>query len=174
MGSLEVIGSVYKIRFQAIATETATIQYAFSKDINNDRVLEYLLQSSNNFVDFTFQEKLRASALNLLFGAGSFAVEGDKLGGSITAALEGLGTVAIAYSLIVSAFEPLYDWESIIPFSIGLGAYVGGAIYGIIRAQTYHKPGSQLAVNPFDRLGIDLVSTANDNLGLKISYAWRF
>jgi hypothetical protein len=174
MGSIEIIGSVYRIRFQAITTETATIQYVFSENIRNDRVLESLLRGTNYLVDFTFQERLSASALNLLFGAGSFAVEGDKLGGGITAALEGLGTVAIAYSLIASGFEPFYDWESIIPFSIGLGTYVGGAIYGIIRAQTHHKPGSQMAINPFDRLGIDLVSSANDGLGLKISYAWSF
>lgn len=47
-------------------------------------------------------------------------------------------------------------------------------MFGIIRSQIYHKPGSQIAINPFDRLGIDLVSSTNDDVGLKISYTWRF
>lgn len=103
MGSIEIIGSTYKVRFQAITTETATIRYAFSENIRNDRVLESLLQGTNYLVDFTFQERLSASALNLLYGAGSFFVEGDKFGGGVTAALEGLGTVAIVSTLLLKA-----------------------------------------------------------------------
>jgi hypothetical protein len=182
MGSIEIIGSMYKIHFQAIATETATIQYTFSEDIRNDRVLESLLQGTNYLVDFTPQQRLSASALNLLFGAGSFFVEGDKFGGGITAAAEGLGTILFVYALAnfntnkdsyneeYASIEKSYEaW----PFFIGIGCYVGGAIFGIIRAQTYHKPGSRVAIMP-DGLGIDLVSASNNDVGFKISYTWKF
>jgi hypothetical protein len=144
----------------------------FSENIRNDRVLESLLRGTNYLVDFTFQERLTASALNLAFGAGSFFIERDGVGGGVTALIEGLGVVAMGIGGYMNTVfpVPLYDFI----FYGGLGVYVGGVVYGIIRAQTYHKPGSQMAVNPLDRLGIDLVSTANDGPGLKISYAWSF
>lgn len=46
-------------------------------------------------MDFTPQERLTASALNLLFGAGSFFVERDKFGGILTASFEGVGVFII-------------------------------------------------------------------------------
>jgi hypothetical protein len=179
MGSIEIIGSMYRIRFQAIATETATIQYAFSDNIRNDSVLESLLQGTNYLVDFTFQERLSASALNLLFGSGSFFVEGDKFGGGVTAALEGLGVVGIVFALAHKAGnyndeDKLVDTYDAYPFFIGIGFYVGGAIFGVIRAQTYHKPGSQVAAAPFNGLALDVVPTAHKDIGVKISYTWRF
>jgi hypothetical protein len=182
MGSIEIIGSVYRIRFQAITTETATIQYAFSENIRNDSVLESLLRGTNYLVDFTFQERLSASALNLVFGIGSFLVEKDIKGGTIIAVSEGLGIMLLAGGLIANdAFYGNNDdhkltSDPVIPyiFFAGLFVYIGGAIYGGIQGFTYHKPGSQMAINPFDRLGIDLVPTANDDIGLKVSYTWRF
>ncbi|MDR1250314.1 MAG: CsgG/HfaB family protein [Treponema sp.] len=178
-GSIEIIGAQYKIRFQAIATETAAIQYAFSENINNNSVLESLLQGTNYLVDFTTQERFTASALNLFFGAGSFFTERDGLGGGITAALEGLGAVGIISGLVIKAAFYNPDTELIksyaaYPFYIGVGFYLGGAIYGIIRAQTYHKPGSQMAAMPLDRLGIAIVPTAHNRAGLKLSYTWSF
>jgi hypothetical protein len=183
MGSIEIIGSMYKIRFQAVTTETATIQYAFSENIRNDSVLESLLQGTNYLVDFTPRQRLSASALNLLFGAGSFFVEGDKFGGGVTAGAEGLGTALFVYALAnfntnkdsyneqYASIEKSYEaW----PLFIGIGCYLGGAVFGIIRAQTYHKPGSRVAIIPFDGLGIDLVSTTNDNVAFKMSYTWKF
>jgi uncharacterized membrane protein YfcA len=174
IGSIELIGSRYRIRLQAIATEGATIEYAFSEDIRSDKVLESLLQRTNDLVDFTFEERLKASALNLLFGLGSFVVERDKFGGGVTAALEGVGTVVVVATLIYSWGEPMAISETTYPFFIGLGCYAGGAIFSIIRAQIYHKPGSQVAIRPLDGLSLDVVPTANDDLGYKISYTWRF
>jgi hypothetical protein len=140
-----------------------------SEDIRSDKVLESLLQGTGYLVDFTFEERLKASALNLLFGLGSFLVGGDKFGGGVTAALEGVGTVVIGSTLI-------YWWDTGLdyPFLIGLGCYVGGAIFGVIRAQIYHKPGSQVAIRPLDGLSLYVVPTAHDDLGYKISYTWKF
>ena len=43
MGSIDSIGAAYRLRFQAISTEDAVIQYVFSENINEDRVLASLL-----------------------------------------------------------------------------------------------------------------------------------
>lgn len=182
MGSIEIIGTAYKIRFQAITTETAAIRYAFSENINNDRVLESLLQGTNYLVDFTFSQRLQTSALNVVFGLGSFLIEEDRRGGIITAVFEGIGTVLWVGSLIAdNAFyggrtEHKITDDPVIPyiFYTGLFTYIGGAIYGIIRAQTYHRPGSRMALLPVDGLGIHLVSFRDNDAGLKISYSWRF
>ena len=43
MGSVLRIGALYRLRFQAISTENAIIQYVFSENINNDATLASLL-----------------------------------------------------------------------------------------------------------------------------------
>jgi hypothetical protein len=47
-------------------------------------------------------------------------------------------------------------------------------IFGAIRAQTYHKSGSQIAHIPLDGLKLDLVSAKNNKAGLQISYRWQY
>ncbi|MDR1899520.1 MAG: CsgG/HfaB family protein [Treponema sp.] len=202
MGSIEIIGSAYKIRFQAIAAETATIQYAFNENIKNDRVLESLLIGTNLLVDFTGGERLKTAGLNLFYGAGSFFIERDKFGGGVTAVLEGVGTVLFIYALAKynseksaynasdnsygggygygggGGYDPGYgsivDTLEAYPFYIGIASYVGGVIFGAIRAYMYHKPGSQVAETVFDRMNIGLVSLDNENVGLQIAYKWKF
>jgi hypothetical protein len=198
IGSIEIIGNVYRIRFQAISTEGATIQYSFSENIKNDSVLETLLAGSNTLVDFTPTQRMTASALNLAFGAGSFLIEGDKLGGGITAGVEGVGVVLFIYALAQynsKISQGLYaadkEWDytrdelkttktlsiessyEAYPYFIGIAAYTGGAIFGAIRAQIYHKPGSRIAHTPLDGLKLDLVADHNSNAGLQVSYTWR-
>jgi TolB-like protein len=170
MGSIDLIGSRYRIRFQAIATEGATIEYAFSEDITSDKILESLLQGTNFLVDFTFEERLKASGLNLLLGAGSFFVEKDYKSGRTTAIWEGIGAGLIVVAFATSSEEGINGYV-LYP---GLGCYAIGAVYGIIKAQTYHKPGSQVAIRPLDGLGIDVVPTAHNDMGYKLSYTWKF
>jgi TolB-like protein len=181
MGSIEMIGAEYRIRFRAITVETASIVYTFSQNTKNDRVLETLLMgAAASLVDFTFQERITASALNLALGAGSFFIQKDTRGGGITAALEGLGIIGmVAGQLLYSShyresYSSINDSYYAYPFYLGLGAYLGGAVYGVIRAQTYHKPGSQVAVSPPNGLRLNLVSHDNKHPGLGISYAWSF
>jgi hypothetical protein len=52
--------------------------------------------------------------------------------------------------------------------------YVGGALYGIIRANTYHRPGSVVALNKKSPWGLTLVSDKRGNLGMKASYTLRY
>jgi len=188
MGSIEMIGSEYRLRFRAITVESASIEYSFSQNIKNDRILESLLAGSNAImVDFTAQQRIGASALNLLFGAGSFFIQNDNRGGGITAAFEGLGAIAmIAGQLLYYAdygdrdydyyahSYSLLDTYYAYPFYIGLASYLGGAIYGIIRAQTYHKPGSQVAVSPPNGFQLNLVSHDNKYSGLQFTYKLSF
>jgi len=183
MGSIDTVGSQYRVRFRAITTETASIAYSFSQNVRNDAVLESLLRNTGTIADFSSQERLRASALNLFFGAGSFTVQKDYLGGGITAGAEGVGAILIVYSLakfntVKGDYAPQYNtliksYEAY-PFFIGLGLYLGGAVFGVVRAQTYRKPGSIAAISPFDGLQLDLVSPDNKNTGVQISYKWEF
>ena len=67
-----------------------------------DSTLEALFEGSNILVDFTKEERFRASALNLLFGIGSFQQK-DKTGGIITALLESIGGASISVGIMNSA-----------------------------------------------------------------------
>ena len=184
LGSIDFIGSQYRIRFRAITTETASIEYSFFQNIRNDAVLESLLRGTGALADFTSEERIRASALNLFFGLGSFTVQKDYIGGGITAAFEGVGTVLLVYSIAMYNSKMKYGeyWQETTlttsfeayPFFAGLGLYLGGAIFGIIKAQIYSKPGSRIAVSPIDRLQLNLVSHNNENTGLQIKYKWSF
>jgi len=183
MGSIEMIGVEYRLRFRAITVESASIEYTFSQNIKNDRVLESLLVRTNAItVDFTPQQRIIASGLNLLFGAGSFFKQNDKRGGGITATLEGVGAVAvIAGQLLYNAYYgndynhySLSETYFAYPYYVGFALYAGGAIYGIMRAQTYHEPGSQVAVSPPNGFQLNLVSHDNKPAGLQLTYKLSF
>ncbi|MDR0876809.1 MAG: CsgG/HfaB family protein [Treponema sp.] len=198
MGSIEIIGSVYRIRFQALSAETATIQYAFSQNIKSDSVLASLLKGTNALVDFTPGERFGTAGLNLVFGLGSFLIEGDKRGGTVTAILEGLGAVSFIAALALynsdldslltgnerhyNPFtneeevtkQPITKTNSAYPFYAGIGLFAGGAIFGIIRGFTYHKPGSQIAETPFDNMNIELAMLENNTTGLRFTYNLKF
>ena len=188
MGSIDFIGNQYRIRFRVITTETASIEYSFSKNIKKDTVLGSILSGTGSTVNFTPQERWGASGLNLFFGIGSFSIQKDNLGGGITAALEGLGVVSmIGSGILYEAFDAervkensdgkkMYmvgsDWAYL--FYGGLGSYVIGAVYGIIRAQAYNKPGSQVANSPIDNFQLNLVALDKKNTGVQITYRWKY
>jgi TolB-like protein len=189
MGSIETIGAVYRIRFKAITVETASIIYSFSMDIKDDKVLESLLAGSNaRIADFTPEQRIAASALNLLLGSGSFFLQKDIRGGFTTFKWEGIGILTVVASHIMydigwSAERYKKAGETRPSFSdtfmvygqyIGFAIYAGGAIYGVIRTQFYHKPGSQVTASPLNGLRLDLVSTETNHAGLQLSYNWKF
>jgi len=188
-GSLGIVGSDYRFRVQALEVETAAIRYSRTQNIMNDNVVQSLMRGSTVMGDFTPAQRIGASALNLVFGLGSFVLQNDRRGGTITALFEGLGVVAvIASQALYAAYVPEeYDYygnplprESIsetymaYPFYIGLAAYAGGAIYGIIRAQSFHRPGSSTvgaATVPWD---IALVPGSHGDIAVKLSYTMRW
>jgi len=179
-GSLGVVGSDYRFRVQVLEVESAAIRYSRTQNIRNDRVVQSLMGGSSVIVgDFTAPQRIGASALNLAFGLGSFVVQNDTRGGVITAIFEGLGAVsAITGQILYSAYDS--DWSDSImdsyfayPFYIGLAIYAGGAIYGIIRPLTYHRPGATVAdaPSPWD---IALVPDRRGDVAVKLSYTMRF
>jgi hypothetical protein len=184
-GSIEIIGSTYRLRFQVIATENATVQYSFSGNVVNDSVLKSLLLSDSELLNFTTGQRAGAAALNLLFGAGSFFVERDGFGGGITAGLEGVGIIAMVAGQLLYTAESaswgkygddytILDSYYAYPFFIGLATYAGGAIFGIVRALIYDRPDSAIGMIPNNGLNIDLVSTQNNDLGVNVSYKWKY
>ena len=183
LGSIDFIGNQYRIRFRAITTQTASIEYAFSQNIKNDPVLGSLIGGTSSTVDFTPGERWGASGLNLFFGLGSFTIQKDNGGGTFTAILEGLGVISMVGASLLyeveggSVGEKMYmvgvsDWGYL--FYGGLGVYVIGAVYGIIRPHVYSRHGSVASATSFDRIQLNLVALDNKKTGLQISYKWLF
>jgi len=177
----------YRLVVNAIDLESFTYQTSYRISILNDnKMRELVTAAGGGILDFTPAERWGASGLNLLFGAGSFIIQHDTQGGGTTALWEGIGTVVavtgyILYEAYASNYDEDYDGNRSIlssyfayPFYIGLATYVGGAIYGIIRAQMYIKPGAQISQNNFP-FNFELVSSNNQNInGLRISFNMRF
>jgi hypothetical protein len=165
-GSLEQLGDKYRIRFRAISVETAVIQYSYSENIQNDDIVQYLMADGS----YTKKERMEHAALNLAFGTGSFLWD-DKFGGGITAVAEGVGVAGMAFGLIYGSGESLLREEmKAYPFFIGAGLYVGGAIFGAIRALTYNQTGANISYKHIDGFNIGFVSTNNSNIEVQISY----
>ena len=172
----------YRLLINAIHLENFTYQFSFRGSIRDDQQIKTLLVGRDFVLDnnFTLQQRLGASSLNLLFGAGSFAIQKDTRGGTVTAVFEGLGVVAMTAGMILyQAFDA--DWADRVldsyfayPIFIGLGSYLGGAIYGIVRAQTYDKPSAQISQKNFP-FNLELVSSNNQDIdGLRILYNMRY
>jgi TolB-like protein len=183
LGSFETIRTEYRIRFRTITTETASIIYTFSQDIKNDKVLDALLAGSNSMIaDFTMGQRVSASALNLLFGAGSTFIQNDLLGGGITATLEIIGITAIIIAPFMYENEDssYTDYHSFSESTWGYFQYAGigmcaiSVIYSIIRTQTFHKRGSYLADSPLNGFGLNLVSTDKKHTDLQLTYKMKF
>jgi TolB-like protein len=153
--------------------------------------------------NFTAQQRAGASFLNLFFGIGSFAIQKDSAGGGFTAVVEGLGALAmITGGILFQAYDaddmiggkyvdnpsgsgPTHVWEEgrkatlldsyfAYPVYIGLGVYLVGAVYGIVRPLFYNRPGSQISQTDFP-FSLELVSTNNQDInGFRILYNMKF
>jgi len=181
----------YRLVVNAIDLESFTYQTSYRISIQNNKKMKELVTAAGGGVfdeDFTPAQRWGASGLNLLFGAGSFIIQHDTRGGRTTALVEGLGAVAaVTGYALYRAFDysddestrndrrqSILDSYFAYPFYIGLGTYVIGAVYGIIRAQMYSKPGARISQNnvPFN---LELVSSNNQEVnGFRISYNMRF
>ena len=151
-GSLGVAGDHYRFTVQALEVETAVIRYSRTVNVANDRLVSGLMGERGIVADFTPAERAGAAALNLALGAGSFAVQKDTKGGTITAILEGLGAAAVLVSpLLVRDVQRTDPWTglwysyrdtsvSAPMFYAGIGVFAVGAIYGVYRAISYQKP----------------------------------
>ncbi|MDR1445822.1 MAG: CsgG/HfaB family protein, partial [Treponema sp.] len=135
-GSLGIVGGNYRFVGQVLEVETAAIKYSKTLNIANDTVVKSLM-SGGGVVDFSRNERIRAGALNLVFGTGSF-IQRDTRGGAITAVLEGLGVGAFILGIAGYSSEKgqygyeyeytLLDSNFSIPLFAGIGLYAGGAV----------------------------------------------
>lgn len=196
-GSMKTVAGGYRMTVQALEVNTGTVRYSKNTDILEDQRLKSLLTNSN-VLDFTPAQRAGAAALNLAFGLGSFLVEKDMKGGLITSALEGVGAVAIIYAVahhasglndynpgFYDSYGNLYGYGGRIrpsitatndayPLFIGLVIYFSGAIYGAVRAFTYHKPGYVAMTGPEFPFKIGLASDSRGNAGFRLSYSRTF
>jgi hypothetical protein len=182
-GSLSEIGGVYRLSLQSLLVEGAVIQANSSVNVDKrDRIVQNLiLEESDDVQDYTISERAAMAGLNVIFGTGSW-MKKDFLGGGITAATEGVGLVLMLYGIIDAASyrgeydggvddPPVFDTYATY---IGAGLLGGGAIFGIIRGFTYHKPGATVGFANPDNWNIAVLPGKNGRGAVQMSYTLRF
>jgi hypothetical protein len=185
-GSLEDIGSVYRFRIRALLVESAGIQASVSLNINKrDPIVQNLRKEVLLTEDYTTNERLATAGLNIIFGTGSW-IQKDFFGGGITAATEGIGLVLLLYGLIDSSY---YEGEVNTPYDhyvddppvldtyaiyIGAGLLASGAVFGIIRAFTYHRPGVRVGLANPDNWNLAILPGKNGRGAVQMSYTLHF
>jgi hypothetical protein len=182
-GSLNEIGGVYRLRLQSLSVENAAIQVSTSLNVNKrDRVVQNLiLEESGAVQDYTISERVAMAGLNVIFGTGSW-IKRDFFGGGITAATEGLGLVLMLYGIIDAAsYQGAYQGgvDDPPPFDayatyIGAGLLAGGAIFGIVRGFTYHKPGANIGLADPNNWNLAILPGENGRGAVQMSYTVRF
>jgi TolB-like protein len=187
-GSIEIIGSQYRIRLQAIAVETASIEYSFSQNVRSDPTLQALLGTGNESQDYTMGQRIGMGALNMFFGIGS-TMSGQKLGW-VTAIGEGVGLFFLVGGLIMPTIneEPdpnKYGYQDELDtynmlkqtgtMLVITGASIIGVsvVFGYIIPFFHHKPNTTVAAANFP-FSLDLVPVNNQDVGIRISYTMRF
>jgi TolB-like protein len=162
-GSLEDMGTFYRVRFRVIEVVSAAIQAQTSADVQRGGIVATLLgtaasgstassrtttlpASYPDGLRFSTGRKVGAGFLNWIYGIGSFTM-GDWAGGLIVGGTELVGTIVIIATLANATYES-YDYNgyyedkssiSVGGLLIGLGLQLGGQIYGHIRPFQYDR-----------------------------------
>jgi TolB-like protein len=181
-GSIEDVGSYYRLRFRIIEVVSAAIQYQTSTNVVKNSHIRTLMADANtktprtraigiypHGLNYSTGRKVGAGFLNLIFGLGSFTM-GDWAGGLIIGGSDTLG-------LVLSQIFSKEDY-----FALGFIPMAGAGIYGFIRPFQYDKAkakknGTYFAVldsNPMEYIKIAL---APDNKGIRtmsLSYSLSF
>jgi TolB-like protein len=149
-GSIEDIGTSYRIRFRAIEVVSAAIQVLSSFNVKKNNEIAALMGSTGtgassteypNGLNFSTGRKVGAGFLNWIFGVGSFTM-GDWVGGLIVGGLELVGGILYITGVTATAtndFGYTYYEPNIPLVLIGMGVQLGGALYGHIRPFSYDK-----------------------------------
>ncbi|MDR2476508.1 MAG: penicillin-binding protein activator LpoB [Treponema sp.] len=109
-GSIELVGDSYRFRIQVLEVETAAIKYSYSVNIKTDQLVRTLI-GGNSGLDYTTGERAGAAALNTFFGSGSFFLQKDKIGGGITAGIEGIGIILAIVGGLIPDYKTTDDFE---------------------------------------------------------------
>jgi TolB-like protein len=167
-GSMEPVAGFYRFRARALTVENAAIVYSSSRNVTNDRIVVSLAGGGGGEAagDFTAAERNRARWLNLFWGAGSFGVQRDIMGGTVTALLDTGGLVCITIGWLRGDLAFLF---------IGAGAEVAGIVFGFVRPSFARRPG--FAAGGFAdpaNWNIALVSDSRGDPALRLAYTMSF
>jgi hypothetical protein len=177
-GSLSDVAGFYRLVLRALSVENAAIQASVSLNVDKkDRIVQNFIQETRGSIqDLTTAERAKMAGLNILFGTGSF-MERDMLGGGITAAAEGVGLVLMLYGIIDmnaytdSSYIPDFDYVAAWG---GLGLVAGGAIFGVVRGFTYHRPGSSVSLADPHNWRLAILPGKNGGAAVQMAYTIRF
>jgi TolB-like protein len=178
-GSMESIGNVYRIRFRAIEVLSATIQAAYSANIQNDSIVQALMGTevtkgasagsgppaapiipAEAYQDFSTGRRVASGFLNWIYGLGSFTM-GDWLGGSIILVTD---SVVLALNLTnTGSVEMLYA---------AAGLLTGSVVFGFIRPFFFHR--TRPKVSALDNFDIALVPGREGVEGVRFSYGFSY
>jgi TolB-like protein len=153
-GSIEDMGSSYRIRFRTIEVVSAAIQVLSSFNVRKDNEIAALMGRGStsaasgasateypNGLNFSTGRKVGAGFLNWIFGIGSFTM-GDWAGGLIVGGLEltgGILFIAGASATATDSYGDAYLEPNVPLMLIGMGAQLAGTIIGHVRPFSYDK-----------------------------------
>jgi len=186
-GSLEDMGTYYRIRFRTIEVVSAAIQVNTSLNVRKDNQTNVLLSGTSasaqtsatggsgtgypNGLNFSTGRKVGAGFLNMLFGLGSFTM-GDWAGGLIL-----VGAQAGGYYMMMIGFDEYeYYTEPNAFYYTGLAINIGSLIFGFVRPFSYDKSlakknGTYFASsNPMEHINIVLIPDNNSIRTVCLSY----
>jgi len=189
-GSIEDIGSNYRIRFRTIEVVTAAIQVLSSMNVKKDNQIMVLMGGGGsgiattqypNGLNFSTGRKVGAGFLNWIYGLGSFTM-GDWGGGLIVGGIELTGSIISVIGLIGTETTDEYGFAYYEPNYFvmlgGLAVVLAGVIYGHIRPFTYDKAlakknGTYYSFeesNPLYHITVAPMPSQN-NMGLSLLYS---
>ena len=178
-GSLELIGSVYRFRLQAVNVRSSQIQASYSVNVANDKTTAGLMGEDTDIpgLDYTSMERRLGFFVNMMpmFSIGSWMMK-DYLGGILGAGIQllGMGLMigGMFYDFYSTDDHELSAGTSILLFS-GMGVYLGGYIFNLIRPFTVHKKPPKLSNLSVENLGIALIP-AEGGTKVLLSYKTSF
>jgi hypothetical protein len=170
-GSFVPLGTVYRLRVQAIQVETARIQGAQTATVQMDSTLAALLHIQYEIPDFSTGRRIGAGFLNPLLGLGSFTM-GDWLGGTLNAAGYALAAGLIIWDVVGFTYDDKYAG---VPGSVGFGLAGATALFGFIRPFFFHKSTqkNKLAALPGD-INITLLPDSTGIKSVRMIYSYHY
>jgi TolB-like protein len=166
-GSIEDIGTYYRIRFRTIEVESATVQALSSISVRKDNHIANLMSekiSRNSEGGKAFGY----GAMNIIFGLGSY-FQGDPGGGLIVTS----GYIVSLGLIIWETAGLTYDDALAgIPGTIGLGLAGATLVFGFIKPVMYSKNPRFTSV--MDKVNIVPVSDEWGKSALRISYTYSY
>jgi TolB-like protein len=161
-GSLEDMGTYFRIRFRTIEVVSATIQVTTSLNVKKDTQTNVLLQGAPtsgqtstttggssteypNGLNFSTGRKVGAGFLNLILGLGSFTM-GDWAGGLIIAGAQVGSYLMLMSGPTVEGRDSYDEFGRVIGaepsepnplFYVGLAVNLGSTVFGFVRPFSY-------------------------------------